>query len=66
MVLYMEVSHDKYELPICVAGSLDELARMTGRTKSGIACHISHAKQLGYKFCKYVRVEIEEDEDAGK
>ena len=30
MILYMEVTHDEYELPLVVADSMGELARMRG------------------------------------
>lgn len=58
MKLYMLVTKDEYELPLCVAGSLDELAEMVHSTKNSIASAISHAKQKGKK-CKYVKVEID-------
>ena len=58
MKLYMLVTKDKYELPLCVADSLDELAEMVHSTKNSIASAISHAKQKD-KWCKYVKVEID-------
>lgn len=57
-VLYMMLSSDEYELPVAVAESPTELARITGTTRSNILSSISH----GYKrFCK---VEVEDDNDA--
>ena len=58
MKLYMMVTKDRYELPLCVADSLDELAVMVDSTKNSIASAISHAKQKGRK-CKYVKVEVD-------
>lgn len=58
MKLYMMVTKDKYELPLCVAGSTEEMARMVGTTKNSIASAISHAKQKD-KWCKYVIVEVD-------
>lgn len=41
MNLYLEVTLDRYELPVAVADSLSELAEMTGFKKSYIATAIS-------------------------
>lgn len=59
--LWMMVTNDKYELPMAVADSAEELARMTGTTANVIYSAVSHAKKLGYKSI-YVKVEIEEGE----
>ena len=55
--LYMKVSKDKYELPVAVAESVDELARMTGNTKKSIYSMVSR-NTGGYR-----KVEVMEDED---
>ena len=57
MKLYLAVTRDKYRLPVAVADSLDELARMTGAKKYTIASAISR----GYGI--YERVEVEDEED---
>lgn len=55
MTLYMEVTQDEYELPLAVASSVRELARMLGKNRTTI-----------YKMLKisnkYVRVEIPDEE----
>lgn len=54
-VLYMQVTRDKYELPIAVADTVSELARMTGKSRSHISSAMSHAKKRGFKS-QYVKV----------
>lgn len=56
--LYMQVTSDKYELPLVVADSMAELARKTGNKRSSIASAISHAKKKERKS-KYVKVELD-------
>ena len=52
----MKVSPDKYELPIAVADSPRELARMTGNTRRSISSMIS-------KSCKgWCKVWIDEED----
>ena len=60
-VLYMEVTKDKYELPVAVADSVTELARLVGIGKSGVSKSITYAKRYGGKS-KYVKVVLEDDE----
>lgn len=53
--LYLVVTPDKYELPVAVADSLDELANMTGIPKSNISyaiCRNRSGKTIGIKFLK--------------
>lgn len=58
--VYILKTHDKYELPLGVYDSLDDLATAAGKKKSSIASSISHTKNGTKSFCKYERVEIEE------
>lgn len=61
MKLYMMVTNDEYELPLAVAASAQELARLVGeKTPNNILSTISKAEKLGSRS-KYVRVTIEED-----
>lgn len=57
MKLYIAVSRDKYKLPIAVADSAGELAKMVGVTKNNILSSISH--NLG----TYEKVVINEEDD---
>lgn len=56
MTLFMKVTHDEYELPVAVADSKKELARMVGRDVSGIY----RAFKEGRKSC-YVEVEVDDE-----
>lgn len=61
MALYLKISADRYELPIAVADTAQELARMLGVTANTIYSQMSHAKAHG-RWCAYVKIEEEEDE----
>lgn len=52
--LYMQVTRDKYELPIHVAESVTELARMVHKTPNTISSMISK------KIRGWIKVEVEE------
>ena len=54
----MEVTEDKYELPVAIADSLRELANMRKVSPSGICKRLHNTKAT----VKYVRVEIDEKE----
>lgn len=56
-VLYMKVTNDKYELPLCVCDSVTELSHKTGYPKSSIHSMLTR-HQKGW-----VRVEIEIEEE---
>lgn len=60
MKVYMQITMDKYELPIIVANSVPELARITGVSANTIRSNMSHAKKYGFKY-KFIAVEIEDD-----
>ena len=56
VTLYLKVTKDRYELPVAVADSKKELARMVGRDVSGIY----RAFAEGRKSC-YVEVEVDDE-----
>lgn len=60
-VLYMKVTNDIYELPLAVAGNVQELARMVGVKPATISTVISRAKAEG-KTVQYRRVVIEDEQ----
>lgn len=60
MTLYVKVTDDKYELPIAVADSAGELAKMLGVKKNTVLTKISHGRQ-GIRTT-YHRVEIDDTE----
>lgn len=59
MTLYMKVTRDEYELPVAVAETKAELARMLGLSRENVRSAFSHAKK--YKHPTYVVVEVEDD-----
>lgn len=58
MVVYMEVTKDELELPVAVADTIAELARMTGTRANNISSSMSHARKNGWQ-CPYIEVEID-------
>lgn len=50
MILYMKVTRDKYELPIAVAETVTELARILGTTPGVVSSSISHKRRGWYKL----------------
>lgn len=60
MYVYMMISNDKLELPLAVADTIRELARLVGTRENCISSAISHAKKRGYK-CRYVKVAIDDE-----
>lgn len=62
MVLYMLLTSDEYELPIAVADTVVELARLTGSDERTISSGISRHKKRG-GFCKWRKVEVEDDDE---
>ena len=61
MKLWMKVTNDKYELPVAVAESIPELAKMTGLSVSSLRSMFCR-KRKGVKPCKcYVEVTVDED-----
>lgn len=57
MKLYLRVTKDKYELPLAVADSAQELAVMVGTTKNVVQSCISK-KHKGWK-----KIVIDDEED---
>lgn len=60
--VWLKVTADRYELPVAVAETGAELARICGKSENNVYNTINKAKQLGHR-CQYIRVEVEEDED---
>lgn len=54
-MLYMAVTADKYELPICVEDSVHDLAKWAGISDNTLSSNLSkhkNGKNRGYKFVK--------------
>ena len=60
MRYYLEVTKDEYELPICVAESVKELAKMTGADPRVIHSTVWHWKKGDLKHPRFVCTEGEE------
>ena len=67
MHVYMMVTKDEYELPVAIADTAPELARMVGTTENSIRSWISHSKNGGYRspYCK-VEIDEENEDENGK
>ena len=60
--IWMLVTSDEYELPLIVEDTVSKLAGKLGKKSSDICSAINKARKRGYK-CKYVKVEINEEEE---
>ena len=58
MTIFMRVTDDEFELPVAVADSKSELARLVGVDPSSVW----HALHHGWKKSSYVAVEVDDDE----
>ena len=60
MYVYMKITTDRYELPVAVADTGEELAEICGVSRNNVYNTIRKARINGYR-CQYVRVEVEDD-----
>lgn len=60
MTVYMRVTKDKYRLPVAMADTVKELAKMCDTTANSVSSAISHGSGC------FIKVEIEDDEDERK
>ena len=60
MTVYMKVSRDEYQLPVAVADTMSELARMCGVTISNISHALKDSVVKGRKS-DYLKVEVDDD-----
>ncbi len=59
--VYMKVTDDEYELPLCVADTVMELAELTGSTRNAIYTAVNKQKRGKLKKSQWRKVLIEED-----
>lgn len=59
MTFYIAVTPDEYELPVAVAESASELARMMGTSVNAINSWLSKSKRRHVKRPRYEKVEVE-------
>lgn len=60
MVLYMKVTNDKYQLPVAVADTAKELAKLFNTTPNVISASISR-QRAGKGKGTYYRVEVDDE-----
>ena len=60
--VYMKITKDRYELPLAVADTGEELARICGTSINNVYNAIRKARINNYK-CQYIRVNIEEGQE---
>ena len=63
MKVYMKVTRDRYELPIAIADSVVELARITGSNVVTIRSALCHQRSGRNKNSVYQEIEIGELDD---
>ncbi len=57
MYVWMQVTKDRFELPVVLADTAEELAKKVGTSAASIYSSISHANAKGY-HCQFVRVKL--------
>lgn len=60
-VVYLKVSHDKYELPLAVADSVREMAKICGVPENNISSLISKYEHGILKWVSFRKVVIPDD-----
>lgn len=61
MTLYLYVTPDEYELPICVSDSVTKLVNKLGLNKSSVESIFSRIRSGKYTSRKFKIVEVEDD-----
>lgn len=61
MTIYMKVTKDKYELPVAIANSVQELARICNTTANNIYVEMWQQSTGKRKTSRYHKVEVEDD-----
>lgn len=57
--IYMEVTQDEYELPVAIASTSTELAKLCKTTPNAIRQGL-HRRQNPKRWSRFVRVDVEE------
>ena len=63
MFVYMEITRDKYELPVAISDNLTEFSKMVNASKGTISSAIYHANVVKYKRPRFIKIEIDETDD---
>lgn len=62
MKIFMKVTKDEFELPIAIADSQAELARMLGMPKAAVNSNYSKIRSGKVKVSTFKEVEIDDDD----
>ena len=65
MKIFMEVTRDKYELPLIVADSSGKLAMQAGVKQSNVTSSIAKHAKGERKRCRFIMVEVEDESEGG-
>lgn len=63
MKLYMGVTPDKYELPLYVAETAEELAKMVGTNRATVYSSITHKASGRDRGVKLIKIIIDEEKE---
>ena len=63
MKVYMKVTNDKYELPVAIADTIGELAKITNTDDRTIRSAICHVKSGRRKSSMYKEIEIGDEKN---
>lgn len=58
--IWMKVTKDKYELPVAVAESIPELARLTGQSEKSLYSIFCRKRKGSKRYPGYVEVKYED------
>ncbi len=58
MTLYMAVTADKYELPIAVETTLEDIAEVFGISTNAVSSSIAKNRSGKHKGVKFIRVKV--------
>lgn len=61
MILYLGVTTDEFELPLCVSDTAAELARMYGMTPNAVYCNIYNNQDGTRNGIKFLKIEVEDE-----
>lgn len=61
MIIWMLVTNDKYELPVCIADTAEELSRLSGFSVNSIRASVAHVKSGRQKSSIFKKIELEDE-----
>ena len=61
--VWMQITHDEFELPVAVANTAQELADIVGTTKNNVQSATAHVRRGRNKWSRFIRVQVDDDEE---